>query len=93
MKGKAIAGLILGIVAIACGFNLIPFSALVGLPAAIVGLVLSAGAGKKLKAAGQPSGVATAGLVIGIIAVVWTAISFVSCGLCSLCAAGAAAAL
>lgn len=84
----AIAGLVLGIVAIVCGFG--PVSAwlcVAGLPVAIVGLVLSVVGGKKAKAAGKPSGIATAGLVIGIIAVVFTAISFFTCGLCVVCVA------
>lgn len=94
-KGKAIAGLILGIVALLCALNiadLIPFSNLLGLPVAIVGLVLSISGGKSLKANNLPSGIATAGLVIGIIAVVLTAILFVVCGICDIldCIAGTA---
>ena len=87
MKGKAIAGLVLGIVAIVLGFLSGIFS-LIALPAAIVGLVLSVSGGKALKAANMPKGIATAGLVIGIIAVVYTAIAFFTCGICILCAAG-----
>ena len=83
MKGKAIAGLVLSIVALVIGWwGILAF---VGLPMAIVGLVLSVSGGKQLKAAGQPSGIATAGLVIGIIAVVLTGIAFFTCGLCVLC--------
>ena len=86
MKGKAIAGLVLGIVALVFGF--IPgICAVLSLPMAIVGLVLSVVGGKALKAAGQPAGMATAGLVIGIIAIVFTAISFFTCGICTLCVA------
>lgn len=84
----AIAGLVLGIVAIVCSF-LGGWLSVIGLPVAIVGLVLSVVGGKKAKAAGKPSGVATAGLVIGIIAVVLTAIMFFTCGLCVICAAAA----
>ena len=87
MKGKAIAGLVLGIVAIVLGFLSGIFS-LIALPVAIVGLVLSVSGGKALKAANMPKGIATAGLVIGIIAVVYTAIAFFTCGICVLCAAG-----
>ena len=87
MKGKAIAGLVLSIVALVIGWwGILAF---VGLPMAIVGLVLSVSGGKQLKAAGQPSGIATAGLVIGIIAVVLTGIAFFTCGLCAVCAAAA----
>ena len=61
----AIAGLVLGIVALATGW--LSWFSLITLPVAIVALVLSAVGGKKAKAAGKKSGVATAGVVIGII--------------------------
>lgn len=83
----AVAGLVLGIVAIVSaliGSFAFPVLALLGLPIAIVGLVLSVVAGKK-----QKSGITTAGLVIGIIAVVFTAIDFFACGVCVLCVASA----
>ena len=83
MKGKAVAGLVLGIVSIVLGF--FGIAALFALPMAIVGLILSVMGGKQLKAAGQPAGIATAGLVLGIIAVVLTGITFFTCGICSLC--------
>ena len=60
--------------------------ALLGLPIAVVGLILSIIGGKKLKEAGQPEGLGTAGLVVGIIAVVFTTITFFSCGICHICA-------
>ncbi len=86
MKGKAIAGLVLGIVAIVLSF-LGGWLSIIALPVAIVGLVLSIIGGKQLKAAGQPAGIATAGLVLGIIATVITAILFFTCGICVLCVA------
>ena len=88
----AIAGLILGIASIFCGFFplLQPWGALIALPMAIVGLCLSVSAGKKAKAAGASSGVATAGLIVGIIAVVCASICFITCGVCGLCALCAA---
>lgn len=86
MKGKAVAGMVLGIVSIVFGFLGTWFSVL-ALPMAIVGLVLSVLGGKQLKAAGQPAGIATAGLVLGIIAVVLTAIFFFTCGICTICVA------
>lgn len=88
MKGKAIAGLVLGIVSIVISFFGGWFS-IIALPAAIVGLVLSIIGGKQLKAAGEPAGIATAGLVLGIIATVITAIFFFTCGICVLCVAKA----
>ncbi len=92
MKGKAIAGLVLGIVGIVFSFLGTWFSVL-ALPISIVGLVLSIMGGKGLKAAGEPAGIATAGLVLGIIAVVFSAICFVTCGLCTICVACAGNAL
>ena len=90
MKGKGIAGLVCGIVALVLAW--FGYSSIIALPLAIVGLVLSASAKKALKAAGQPAGAATAGFVVGIIAVVLTAITFFTCGLCTICATCATAA-
>ncbi len=86
MKGQAIAGLVLGIVSLVFGFLGTWFS-VIALPLAIVGLVLSAISGKKLKEANEPHGIATAGLVLGIISVVLTAILFFTCGICTICVA------
>lgn len=88
-KGKAIAGMVLGIVGIVCGL-LSGLLSLIGLPIAIVGLCLSVAGGKQLKSNNLPAGIATAGLVLGIIAVIFTAIAFFTCGICILCAAGTA---
>ncbi len=87
-KGQAIAGLVLGIIGIVFGLLSGVFSIL-GLPIAITGLVLSVVGGKKLRENNLPAGLATAGLVVGIIAVVFTAITFFTCGICVL-ATGAA---
>ncbi len=88
MKGLSITGLVLGIVSLVIGwFGVLSF---VALPLAIVGLVLAILAGKKYKAAGQKSGLATAALVVSIIAVSVCAITFISCGLCVACAATSA---
>ena len=46
----------------------------IGLPIAIIGLILSVVGGKQLRADGQSAGLATAGLVLGIIAVIITAL-------------------
>lgn len=86
MQGKVITGFVLGIVAIICSFIGGWFS-IIALPMAIVGLVLSIIGGKEYKAAGQNNGLATAGLVIGIVAVVFSAIFFFTCGVCVLCVA------
>lgn len=88
-KGNAIAGLVLSIIGIIFGLLSGVFS-IIGLPISIIGLIQAVVGGKKLRAAGQPAGIATAGLVLGIIAVVFTAIAFFTCGICILCAAGTA---
>ncbi|MBP3666539.1 MAG: hypothetical protein J6K29_05755 [Clostridia bacterium] len=87
-KGITIAGFVLSIVGLVLGF-LNGVWSIIGLPVSIVGLVLAVVGGKKLRANGQPTGLGTAGLVLGIIAVVISSITFFSCGLCILCAAGA----
>ncbi len=84
-KGKIIAGFVLGIIGIVFGI-LSGYFSIVGLPVAIVGLVLSVAGGKEARNAGEKSGLAVAGLVLGIIAVVFTAIAFFTCGLCIICA-------
>lgn len=89
-KSQAVAGMVLGIIGIVFGI-LSGWFSILGLPVAITGLVLSCVGGKKLKTAGQPSGIATAGLVLGIIATVFTAIAFFTCGICIICAASTSA--
>ena len=91
-KGKAIAGMTLGIIGIVLGI-LSGWFSIIGLPVAIVGLCLSVSGGRALKQNNLPSGIATAGLVLGIIATVFTAISFFTCGLCVICATSAAGGL
>lgn len=86
----AVAGFVLSIAGLVLGFLSGVFS-IVGLPASIVGLILAIKAGKKARAQGLPTGIATAGLVIGIIAVVISTITFFTCGICILCAGGMAA--
>jgi hypothetical protein len=90
-KNQAIAGLACGVTGLV--FALIsgrfPYLALLSLPLAIVGLVLSVIGGKKLQAENLPKGIATAGLVVGIVATVFGAITFFTCGLCVLCVASA----
>lgn len=82
-KGQAIIGLVLGIVALVLSFlSALPFVSFIALVLAIVALILSVIGGKKLAANNQPKGVATGGLVVGIIAVVLSAIFVLTCGLC-----------
>lgn len=71
----AIAGLVLGIVGIV--FTFIPGVSIVGLIAAIVGLILSILARKRDP---ERRGMATAGLVLSIIAIVIWVIVLIACG-------------
>ena len=75
----AVAGLVLGIVSLVCGWIgiAVPFLPFGTLVLAIIGLILSVVAGKSNK-----SGVATAGLVVGIISIVVNGIITVSCTIC-----------
>jgi len=92
--GKAKAGLVCGIVSLVCYLLTFILPGIIGLVAAvaslvlaIVGLVMSAKAGKA-----QKSGVATAGLVIGIIATCLAGLGM-ACTICAVIAVlGAAAA-
>lgn len=84
----AIAGLVLSIVGLALSF-FGGWLSIVALPISVVGLILAIVGGKQLRAAGQPAGVATAGLVVGIIAVVISGIFFFTCGICLLCVSNA----
>ena len=63
----AIAALVLGIVGLVISF--IPGISIVGPICAIVGVVLGVIARKKAKEAGQPTGMATAGMILAIAVV------------------------
>ncbi len=90
-KGYSITGLVLGIVAtVLAWFYMINIIALV---AGIVGIILAAKGKKTAAAAGAPTGIGTAGLVLSIIGTCLAGIGFFSCTLCVLCAAGSAEAL
>ncbi len=75
-KGISIAAMVLGIGSIVFSFvgGILTW---IGLAAAIVGLVLSISAKKKARAAGEPTGMATAGLVTSIIALALWVIMFI----------------
>ena len=90
-KGYSVAALVLGIVAtVLAWFYMINIAALV---CGVVGLIL-ASKGKKLAvAAAEPTGIATAGLVLSIIGTVLAGIGFFSCTLCVLCAVSSAGSL
>ena len=80
-----VASLVLGIVALVFGF--IPGLSVVGLIAAIIAIVLGA-LGRKNP---EKAGIATGGLVCGIIALALCGVMFFACGGTALCAACGAA--
>ncbi len=82
-KSQSVAGFVVSLVGLVLSFLGGIFS-IIALPASIVGLVLAVNGGKKYKANGEKSGLATAGMVIGIIAVLFSAIFFFTCGICVL---------
>ena len=73
--GKAIASLVLGIVSLVTIF--FGYGALLGLILSIVGLILGINSKKT-----RPSGMATAGVVLNIIALVLCALTFIACVAC-----------
>ena len=71
-KGLAIAGMVLGIVGLLFSFGCLWF---ISLPLALVGIILSAMAIKKCsQGIAEGKGMAIAGLVTSIIALIWTVI-------------------
>jgi len=74
-QGKAVASLVLGILAVICIF--LGYGALLGIVLAIVGIVLGTSAKKE-----APSSMATAGVVLSIIALALCVISFLACVAC-----------
>ena len=78
----AVAGLVLGVLSVVSaivGLIATEILCLLSFPIAVAGLILSVIAYKKEK-----SNIALAGLIIGIIATIFTAIVFSACGLCVL---------
>lgn len=74
-NGKAVASLVLGIIAVVCVF--FGYVALLGVILGIIGLILGIQAKKQ-----QPSGMATAGVVLSIIAIAICTIVFLACVAC-----------
>ncbi|MCL2342962.1 MAG: DUF4190 domain-containing protein [Firmicutes bacterium] len=81
-KNKAIASLVLGIIAIV--FFWIPIFNTIPLILAIIGLILAIGARKDMDAAGAMDGrgLATAGLVCSIVGLALSAVGFITCTVC-----------
>lgn len=87
----AVAGLVFGILSLVGAiFSWIPILSYFALPLSIVGVVLSAIAMKKQP---EKKGMAIAGLVMSIIALVLSSILLIACTVCVACAAGAADAI
>jgi hypothetical protein len=87
--GKAIASLVLGIVALVCAW--LGWGALVAIAASIVGIIFAVGVRKNPEAAAD-HGLALGGLICSIIALVPATIGFIACTLCAgVLGAGAAA--
>ena len=80
----ALFGLLLGLAGLILSF-FTGWAAVIALPLTIIGLVLSVSGRKALVAAKQSTGVATIGITIGIIALVFSTVSFFTCGLCKIC--------
>jgi len=78
----AVAGLILGILSLVGGWipgiNAFPMWLL-----GILGIILSAIARSKAKKAGQPTGTATAGLVLSIIGTIIALFAWIACIVCA----------
>lgn len=81
-KNMSIAALVCGILGLVGGF--IPIVQKFTLILAIVAIVLGAKAMKKAKALGEPSGMAIAGMVLGIVSVAITVLMIA----CVACVAG-----
>ena len=77
-KGKAIASLVLGFCA--CVFAWMGYGALLAIAASIVGIILGVQARKEMPAG--KAGMATAGLVLSIIALALSSIVFIACVAC-----------
>lgn len=86
-KGTSIAALICGVVSILCGFFgfFVPLIGVVVLPTSVLGIVFGVmGRGDSIKAHGKASGIATSGLILGIVAICLFPLSFI-CTLCVTC--------
>ena len=83
-KSKAIASLVLGIVALVICWS--KWGAIASIVAAIVGIVLAVQAKKEMPAG--TSGMATAGMVLCIITLALGAFVIAACTLCATCTAG-----
>jgi hypothetical protein len=81
----AVASMVLGIVALV--FTFIPVIGTIAPIIAIIGIVLGVMGKKQLAATGQPSGTATAGIAMSVVALVISLIFTIICGSCAICGA------
>jgi hypothetical protein len=79
-NGKAVASLVLGIIAVV--FMFFGWTAIISIILAVIGIILGVGARKEL-GPNEGRGLATAGMVCSIIALALSAIVFVSCVICA----------
>jgi hypothetical protein len=75
------ASLVLGILGLI--FSLIPGLFMIGVPLALVGLILGVVGRKQSVTEGQPTGMGTAGIVLGIIGLVIGVSMWVLCSMCT----------
>lgn len=86
-KGLSVTGLVLGIISAAlCWVSWVNLAAII---CGIIGIVCASKGKKAAVAAGAPTGVGTAGLVLSIIGTILSSIGFLSCTLCATAAIGA----
>ena len=76
----AVAALVLGILAVLA--DIIPFGAFIGLPFGLVAMILGIIARKKAKAESAPTGMATAGMALGITGLALGALLASACAYC-----------
>ena len=77
----AIASLVLGILSLIIMW--IPFISFVAIILSVIGIILGAIGKKQLATAGQPTGMATAGIVLSIISLALSTIFVIACGACA----------
>ena len=90
-KGMSIAALICGILGIIGGILPVPFIGVITLILSILGIVFGVKGQKIAKETGEGKGLATAGLVLGIVGVAFGAVGAL-CAICAVCAAASAGA-
>lgn len=76
-----VAALVLGIIGTLLSWH--PFLMLLGAPMAILAIILGIMGRKQLAAQNQPTGMATAGMVLGIVGTTISALIFAACAACA----------